>query len=183
MPTANALPGRTHWTRCLAARTGRGEISQAGKHTSSKRRYHTNTKRSKMKKMLHFVETTHEVAETVKIRQYVRVPVKSRVPVLQNEDSSCSIRECNASNTASTPNISDVCTAAAAVDTACARGSVLLITASMSIRTRAVSRNDNISDVCTAAAVDTACSRGSVLLITYWCIYQHEYVQGHCLSR
>ena len=96
---------------------------------------------------------------------------------------SCSIRECNASNTASTPNISDVCTAAAAVDTACARGSVLLITASMSIRTRAVSRNDNISDVCTAAAVDTACSRGSVLLITYWYIYQYEYVQEHCLSK
>ena len=51
-----------------------------------------------------------------------------RVPVFQNEDSSCSIRERNASNTASTPNISDVCAAAAAVDTACARGPVLLIT-------------------------------------------------------
>ena len=50
-----------------------------------------------------------------------------RVQVLQNEDSSCSIGECNTSNTTSTPNISDVCTAAA-VDTACARGSVLLIT-------------------------------------------------------
>ena len=50
-----------------------------------------------------------------------------QVPVLQNEDSSCSIRERNTSNTASTPNISGVCTAAA-VDTACARGSVLLIT-------------------------------------------------------
>ena len=37
------------------------------------------------------------------------------------------VRECNTSNSASTPNISDVCTAAA-VDTACARGSVLLIT-------------------------------------------------------
>ena len=34
-----------------------------------------------------------------------------RVPVLQNEDSSCSPRECNTSNTASTPNISDVYTA------------------------------------------------------------------------
>ena len=67
------------------------------------------------------------------------VPVKSRVPLLQNEDSSCSIRECDASNTASTPNISDVCAAAAAVDTACARGSVLLITTSMSVRTRALS--------------------------------------------
>ena len=42
-----------------------------------------------------------------------------RVPVLQNEDSSCSVvRERNTSNTASTPIISDVCTAAA-VDTAC----------------------------------------------------------------
>ena len=52
-----------------------------------------------------------------------------RVPVSQNEDSLCtsSVRECNTSNTASTPNISGVCTAAA-VDTACARGSVLLIT-------------------------------------------------------
>ena len=50
-----------------------------------------------------------------------------RVPVLQNEDSSCSrlyVRECNASNTATTPNISDVCTAAA-VDTACALGPVI----------------------------------------------------------
>ena len=37
------------------------------------------------------------------------------------------IRECNISNTASTPNISDVCTAAA-VDTACARGYALRIT-------------------------------------------------------
>ena len=34
------------------------------------------------------------------------------------------VRECNASNTATTPNISDVCTAAA-VDTACARGPVI----------------------------------------------------------
>ena len=50
-----------------------------------------------------------------------------RVPVLQNEDSSCSIRGCNKSNATSTSSISDVCTAAA-VDTACARGSVLLIT-------------------------------------------------------
>ena len=50
-----------------------------------------------------------------------------RVPVLQNEDSSCSIKQCNTSNTASTPNISDVGTAAD-VGTACARGSVLLIT-------------------------------------------------------
>ena len=124
-------------TRRLAARTGRGKISQAGKHTSSKRRYHTNTTRNKMKNMLYFFETTHEVAETVIFRQYV--PVKSRVPLLQNEDSSCSIRECDASNTASTPNISDVCAAAAAVDTACARGSVLLITTSMSVRTRALS--------------------------------------------
>ena len=51
-----------------------------------------------------------------------------RVPaLLQNEDSSCSIRECNTSNTASTPNISDLCTAAA-VDSACTMcsGSVLL---------------------------------------------------------
>ena len=54
-----------------------------------------------------------------------------RVPVLRNEDSSCSrlyVRECNTSNTATTPNISDVCTAAAAAETARARGSVLLIT-------------------------------------------------------
>ena len=67
---------------------------------------------------------------------------------------------------------------------ACARGSVLLITASMSIRTRALSvpPNDRIPDVCTAAAVDTACSLGSVVLITYWYLYQYEYVQGHCLS-
>ena len=36
-----------------------------------------------------------------------------QVPVLQNEDSSCSIRERNTSNTASTPNISGVCIAAA----------------------------------------------------------------------
>ena len=44
-----------------------------------------------------------------------------RVPVSQNEDSLCtsSVRECNTSNTASTPNISGVCTAAA-VDTTCA---------------------------------------------------------------
>ena len=68
-----------------------------------------------------------------------------RVPVLQNEDSSCSrlyVREYNASNTATTPII---------------------------------------SDVCTAAAVDTACARGPP--ITYLVlVYQHEYVQGHCLS-
>ena len=50
-----------------------------------------------------------------------------RVPVLQNEDSSCSIKGCNTSNTASTPNISDVGTAAD-VGPARARGSVLLIT-------------------------------------------------------
>ena len=89
--------------------------------------------------MLYFVETTHEVAETVIFQKYV--PEKSRLPILQNEDSSCSIGECNASNTASTPKISDVCTAAAAaaVDTAYARGSVLLKTSSMSIRTRALS--------------------------------------------
>ena len=105
---------------------------------------------------------------------------------MQNDDSSCSISECNASNTASTPNISDVCTAAA-VDTACGRGSVLLITCwytSMSRYKGTVSRNDNIPDVCTAAAVDTAYGRGSVLLITYWYIYQYEYVQGTvCLSK
>ena len=35
----------------LAARTGRGEISQTGKHTSSKRRYECTTP-NKMKKML-----------------------------------------------------------------------------------------------------------------------------------
>ena len=50
-----------------------------------------------------------------------------RVPVLQNEDSSHSIGECNTSSTARAPNIPDVCTAAA-VDTACARGSALLVT-------------------------------------------------------
>ena len=64
-----------------------------------------------------------------------------RVPVLQNEDSSCSrlyVREYNASNTATIPIFSDVCTAAA-VDTACVRGSVLLITTIMSIRARALS--------------------------------------------
>ena len=68
-----------------------------------------------------------------------------RVPVLQNEDSSCSIRECNTSSTA-TPNISDVCTAGA-VDTACARGSVLLITywyTSMCTYKGTVSRNERI---------------------------------------
>ena len=48
----------------LAARTGRGEISQAGKHTSSKRHYEYTT-RKEMEKMLYFVEMTHEVAETV----------------------------------------------------------------------------------------------------------------------
>ena len=36
-----------------------------------------------------------------------------RVPSLQNEDSSFSKRECNTSNTAGTPNSSDVCTDAA----------------------------------------------------------------------
>ena len=120
--------GRTNWQG--------GEISQAGKHTSSMRRYDT---KNEMKNMLYFVETTHEVAETVIFQKYV--PEKSRLPILQNEDSSCSIGECNASNTASTPKISDVCTAAAAaaVDTAYARGSVLLKTSSMSIRTRALS--------------------------------------------
>ena len=41
-----------------------------------------------------------------------------REAVLQNEDSSCSVRECNTSNTTSTPIISDVRTAADA-DTAC----------------------------------------------------------------
>ena len=61
----------------LAARTGRGEISQAGKHTSPKRRYHEYTTRNRMKKMLYFVETTHEVAETVIFRQNV-LPVDSR---------------------------------------------------------------------------------------------------------
>ena len=54
----------------------------------------------------------------------------TRIPVLQKEDSSCSIRECNTSNTASTPIISDVCTAVD-VDTACTMCSglcILLIT-------------------------------------------------------
>ena len=71
-----------------------------------------------------------------------------RVPVFQNEDSSCSIRERNASNTASTPNISDVCAAAAAVDTACARGPVLLITywySSMSTYKGTVCLETNVS--------------------------------------
>ena len=49
-----------------------------------------------------------------------------RVPLLQNEDSSCSVRECNTSNTASTPITSDFCTAAA-VDTACTMWSGLCI--------------------------------------------------------
>ena len=59
-------------TRCLAARAIRG-IRQAGKHTSSKRRYVRvhNTKQDG--KMLYFVETTHEVAEIVTFRQYVPV--------------------------------------------------------------------------------------------------------------
>ena len=115
MCNANGLPAWSQPTRCFAARTGSGEISQAGKHTSSKRRCEYTT-RNKMKNMLYFVETTHEVAETVIFRQYVPVDI---IP---------SIRECNSSNTARTPkNISDVCTAAA-VDTACARGSVLLMT-------------------------------------------------------
>ena len=48
-------------TRCLAARTGRGDISQAGKHTTPKRHDDTNTTRNKMKEKLYFVETTHEV--------------------------------------------------------------------------------------------------------------------------
>ena len=70
-------------------------------------------------------------------------------------------------------------------DTACARGSVLLITTYQYeyTYTGTVSGNDNISDVCTAAAGDTACSRGSVLLITYWYMYQYKHVQGHCLSQ
>ena len=64
-------------------------------------------------------------------------------------------------------------TAAAAVDTAFARGSVLLIThwyTSMSTYKGTISRNVNIPGVCTAAAaaaVVTACTRGSVLPITY----------------
>ena len=60
-------------TRCLAARTARGEISRAGKHASSKRRYKRvhNTKQDE--KMLYFVETTREVAETVIFRQHVPV--------------------------------------------------------------------------------------------------------------
>ena len=48
----------------LAARTGKEEVSEAGKHTSSKRRYEY-TARHQMKKMLYFMETTHEVAETI----------------------------------------------------------------------------------------------------------------------
>ena len=53
-----------------------------------------------------------------------------RVSALQNEDSSCSLRERNTLNTASTLIISDVCTAAA-VDSACTMSSgicVLLFT-------------------------------------------------------
>ena len=49
--------GRTNWQG--------GEISQAGKHTSSMRRYDT---KNEMKNMLYFVETTHEVAKTVVFR-------------------------------------------------------------------------------------------------------------------
>ena len=126
MPTANALPGRTHWQ-------GGDQLGRQAHKLEETLSYEHNTKQDE--KMLYFIETTHEVAETVIFRQYV--PVKCRAPVLQNEDSSCGIRVCNASNTASTPKISDGCTAAA-VDTACARGSVLLFTTSMSIRTRAL---------------------------------------------
>ena len=46
---------------------------------------------------------------------------------MQNENLSCSIGECHSLNTASTLNTSDVSTVSA-VETACARGSVLLIT-------------------------------------------------------
>ena len=60
-------------TQCLAARTGRGEVSKAGKHTSSKRLY--DEYETRYKKMLYFVETTHEVAETVIFRQ--NIPVDS----------------------------------------------------------------------------------------------------------
>ena len=45
-----------------------------------------------------------------------------RVPLLQNEDSSCSVRECNTSNTASTPITSDFY-----MDTACTMWSGLCI--------------------------------------------------------
>ena len=62
----------------MAARTGRGEIRQAGKHTSSKRRYDYihNTRLNKMKNIIYFVETAQEAATTVIFRQYV--PVRSR---------------------------------------------------------------------------------------------------------
>ena len=58
-------------TQCLAARTGRGEVSKAGKHTSSKRLY--DEYETRYKKMLYFVETTHEVAETVIFRKNIPV--------------------------------------------------------------------------------------------------------------
>ena len=77
--------------------------------------------------------------------------------------------------------ISYVCTAAA-VDSACARGAVLLITywyTSMSTYKGTVClSNDNIPDVCTVALVDAACERGSALLVTYWYMYEYEYLQG-----
>ena len=73
-----------------------------------------------------------------------------RVPVLQNEDSSCGIRECNTSNTASTPNISNVCTAAA-VDTACTKCSglcaanhILLVYQYEYVQGHCLSRNERI---------------------------------------
>ena len=63
MPTAYALPGRTHW----------GEISQAGKHASSNRRYIRvhNTKQDEKNAV--FRRNIHEVGETVLFRQYVPV--------------------------------------------------------------------------------------------------------------
>ena len=106
MVTTNALPGRTHW------QGGNQPGRQAHKLEEAIRVHSTKQDEKK----LYFVVTTREVAETVIFRQYVPGDI---IP---------SIRECNSSNTARTPkNISDVCTAAA-VDTACARGSVLLMT-------------------------------------------------------
>ena len=59
-------------TRCLAARNARG-ISQAGRHTSSKRRYIRvhNTKQDEKNAV--FRRNIHEVGETVLFRQYVPV--------------------------------------------------------------------------------------------------------------
>ena len=71
MVTTNALPGRTHWQG--------GDQPDRQAHTFEETPSYEYIIRNKIKKMLHFVEMTHEVAETVIFRQCVPyVPVDSR---------------------------------------------------------------------------------------------------------